>query len=114
MIKEPRKRYSQAFKLRVVKEYEAGHSEHYLRQKYGIGGSHTIREWVKTHGREGYRTEVIHIQTKEDQLEFQQMKQRIADLESALAATVVEKEILRKTVDVLERERGPVKKKSAT
>ena len=42
MKKEYVKRYSQAFKQEVVKEYEAGASAKYLSEKYGIGGGSTI------------------------------------------------------------------------
>ncbi len=37
------KRYNKAFKVQVVREYEAGTSLSALREKYGIGGGNTIR-----------------------------------------------------------------------
>ncbi len=36
MVKEIVKRYTESFKLQVVREYEAGASAHSLKQKYGI------------------------------------------------------------------------------
>ena len=38
MTKRKIKRYSEAFRQEVVREYEAGSSIAELRQKYGIGG----------------------------------------------------------------------------
>ncbi len=106
MKKEPVKRYSQALKHQVVREYEAGQSVYELNRKYGISGSGTVRRWVKQYGREGYRSEVVMIQTVEDQQEVQEMKQRLKELEEALADSVLENRMLRKTLEVAERETG--------
>lgn len=100
MIKEPIRRYSQAFKQQVVREYEAGTSNYSLRQKYGIGAHHTVERWVKQYGRSGYRSEVVVIQTVEDQIEVKAMKRRMTELESALAATVLENRMLQTTLEV--------------
>lgn len=100
MIKEPIKRYSQAFKLQVVREYENGASIYSLRQKYGIGAHKTVEQWVKKYGRSGYRSELVHIQTVEDQLEFKAMKSRITELESALAQSVLDNKMLTTTIEV--------------
>lgn len=100
MIKEPIKRYSQAFKQQVVREYEAGASNFSLRQKYGIGAHQTVERWVKQYGRFGYRSELVHIQTVEDQLEVKAMKKRMAELESALAESTLENRMLKTTLEV--------------
>lgn len=106
MIKEPIKRYSQAFKRQVVREYENGASIYSLRQKYGIGAHNTIERWVKQHGRSGYRAEVVRIQTVEDQLEFKAMKSQLTELESALAQSVLENRMLRTTIEVASQSLG--------
>lgn len=51
MKKEPVKRYSQALKQQVVREYEEGVSSYSLRQKYGIGTHSTVERWIKKFGR---------------------------------------------------------------
>lgn len=104
MKKEPIKRYSQAFKQQVVREYEAGASVNSLRHKYGIGGPNTIKQWVKRYGRSGYRSELVVIQTVDDQLEVKAMKRRISDLEKALAEAVLENRMLQTTLDVASKE----------
>ena len=104
MKKEPIKRYSQAFKQQVVREYEAGASATSLAQQYGIGTHTTIKKWVKKYGRFGFRTEKVVIQTVEDQVEVKEMKARITALESALAETVLENRMLEATLTVASTE----------
>lgn len=100
MKKEMVKRYSQAFRQQVVREYENGASVHSLQQKYGIGGATTIKQWIEKYSRSGYRAERVIIQGVADQLEFKELKQRIVDLEAALAESVLENRLLKATVDV--------------
>ncbi len=106
MKKETVKRYSQAFRQQVVNEYEKGASVHSLQQKYGIGGATTIKQWIEKYSRSGYRSELVVIQSVEDQLEFKEMKQRIVDLEAALAESVLENRMLKATVDVASKALG--------
>ena len=100
MKKEPIRRYSQAFKQQVVREYEGGASVYSLQQKYGIGAHRTVERWVKQYGRIGYRTEMVVIQTVEDQLAVKGMKERMAELEGALAEAVLENRMLKTTLEV--------------
>ncbi len=97
------KRYSQAFRQQVVREYEAGASIYRLRQKYGIGGHKTVERWVKKYGRSGYRSELVVIQSVDDQLEVKAMKQHIVELEAALAEVVLENRMLNTTLEVASR-----------
>ena len=112
MKKESVRRYSQAFKQQVVREYEAGASVYKLQQKYGIGANITVKRWVSKYGRSGYRSELVVIQSVDDQLEFKAMKKRIAELESALAESVLENRMLQTIIGVAEKELGIDLKKS--
>jgi transposase-like protein len=100
MKKEVVRRYSQAFKQQVVREYEAGASVNSLMQKYGIGGHRTVPRWIKTYSLAGIRSEVMIIQSAEDQLAFKAMKKHISELESALSESVLENRMLKSTLDV--------------
>ena len=100
MKKEIVKRYSQALKQQVVREYESGASVNKLQKKYGIRGSVTIQRWIKKYSHAGLRSEVMVIQSPEDQIEFKAMKSRIVDLESALAESVLENRMLKATLEV--------------
>ena len=88
------KRYDEALKRLVVREYEAGQSVYMLQQKYGIGGFVTIKRWIEKYSKAGYRTEKVVIQSVEDQLEYQAMKVRIRELEAALASSILEVRML--------------------
>ena len=114
MKKEMVKRYSQAFRQQVVREYENGANVNSLKQKYGIGRAVTIKRWIEKYSRSGYRSDLVIIQSVEDQLEFKEMKQRIVDLEAALAESVLENRMLKATVEVASETLGmDIKKTSA-
>jgi transposase-like protein len=100
MSKERVRRYSQAFKQQVVREYEAGRSAWELQQKYGIGGSQTVKRWVKQYGTAGFRSEVVRIQRVEEQDELRTLRTRVQELESALAETVLENRLLHTTLEL--------------
>lgn len=106
MKKESVKRYSQALKQQVVREYETGASASSLTRKYGIGGQATIKRWVKRYGRTGFRSEVVHIQSAADHEHVQAMKERIAALEAALAQSTLDKHMLAATLAVASEELG--------
>jgi transposase-like protein len=103
MQKEIIKRYSQALKLKVVREYEAGNSIYSLLNKYGIGADKTVRNWVKKYGRSALRSELVVIQSVEDQEEFKLMKRRVSELETALAEAVLENRMLNATLETASR-----------
>lgn len=83
-----------------MKEYEGGESGYRQKEKYGITGATTIKDWVKKYGREGYGSEVVMIQGVEDQQEYKGMKERIRQLEKALAEEVLERRMLETVVAV--------------
>jgi len=112
MKTEPIRRYSQAFKQQVVREYEGGASTYSLVQKYGIGDPKTVKRWVERYGREGYRSELVVIQSPEAQVEVKAMKARIRELESALAASVLETRMLQTTLAVASEHLGLELKKT--
>lgn len=78
-------RYSEAFKMEVVRELEQeGVSFIYLEKKYGIWGRGTIRRWVSQYGN-GSRGKVIRVQKPEEIDELKRLKERVRRLETALA-----------------------------
>jgi len=113
MDKKVYKRYSEAFKREIVREYEAGTSAARLREKYGIGGYSTVTQWVRKYGREGSRYKLMVIQKPEEQNRVKALEQRITDLEKALAQVTLDKLMLESTVEVLEEELGREVKKNS-
>ena len=105
-------RYSEAFKREVVREYEAGASAVQLRRKYGIKGGSTVSRWVKQYGREGSRYELMVIQKPEEKAEVKRLQERVKQLESALAQTMLDKLMLESLVETIEAEEGIELKKN--
>lgn len=79
-------RYSESFKLQVVREIEEGRhvSCHAAREAYGIGGRDTVQRWMRTYGRSHLLRKVVHVQTADERSELRKAKDRIAFLEKAL------------------------------
>ncbi len=106
------KRYSEAFKRQVVSEYEAGMSVNSLKKKYGIKGSETINLWIKKYAREGFRHELIRIQTADEIDQIKSLEKRIEELERTLGRVTLEKLKLESMVEELEESFGVEIKKN--
>ena len=77
-------RYSEAFKLEVVREVEAGGlAFDAISRKYGIRGSTTVSGWVRKYGN-GSRGKVMRVEKPAEQNELKRLKARVRQLESAL------------------------------
>jgi transposase-like protein len=78
-------RYSEAFKMEVVRELEnkdLPFAE--VQRKYGIKGCDTVQGWVLKYGN-GSRGKVIRVQRPEEIDELKRLKERMRRLETALA-----------------------------
>ena len=98
------KKYSEAFKKQVVREYEAGSSAYQLKQKYGITGGDTIARWIKQYGLYGSRTEVMVIQKPQEQKRVKELEKKVAQLEKALAQMTLDKLMYEAMVEIAEEE----------
>jgi len=86
---KPAIRYSQVFKMEVVRELESsGKPFDHVRRKYGLGAS-TVQYWVKQYGN-GTRGKVVRVEKPQEIDEKKQMKERIRRLEAALADANIE------------------------
>ncbi|HVX57879.1 MAG TPA: transposase [Candidatus Saccharimonadales bacterium] len=78
-------RYSEAFKMAVVREVEEEDLPfEQVRRKYGIKGCETVQQWVRRYGN-GTRGKIIRVQKPEEINETKQLKERVRRLERALA-----------------------------
>ncbi len=107
------KRYSEAFKMEVVAEYEAGANVFSLQKKYGIVGGQTIQGWIKKYATQGYRTEVIRIQKAEEADRVRELEKQVKELEQALGKMLLEKLKLESILEVLQENESDVVKKNA-
>lgn len=80
-------RYSEAFKQQVVSELESGKfsSPFAAAKAYGIGGADTVSGWLRRYGREDLMPKRITITTMNEQDEKKALKERVRQLEKALA-----------------------------
>jgi transposase-like protein len=80
-------RYSEAFKLQVVRELEEGrHGSCFAAgQAYGIRGGSTVQRWAMEYGREHLTRRVIRVETTDERNELRRTRERVRDLEKALA-----------------------------
>lgn len=106
------KRYSDAFRREVVAEYEGGEEISTLRKKYGITGMVTIQTWVRKYGKEGLRTEVVHIQKAEEADRVRELEKQVQELEQALGKLVLEKLKLESILEELQEAEADVVKKN--
>jgi transposase-like protein len=78
-------RYSEAFKMEVVRELEAdGLAFDAMAMKYGIKGAMTVSRWVRKYGN-GTRGKVIRVEKPGEINELKRLSERVRKLESALA-----------------------------
>ena len=101
-------RYSESFKLQVIRELEEGtHSCcRHAAEAYGIRGTVTVQRWLEKYGKEHLKPKVIRVETSKDRLEFERMKNRIRELESALSDTTLDLRLERAYLDIACRQAG--------
>jgi transposase-like protein len=78
-------RYSEAFKMAVVRELEEQDlSYEHVRRKYGILAGETVTAWVRKYGN-GSRGKRIRVEKPDEINELKRLRERVRQLESALA-----------------------------
>ena len=95
-------RYSEAFKLQVVKEVENGSSRSYVRKKYGIRGGETIEQWLRKYGRNHLLGKVVRVERPEERDQLKAQAARIRGLEKALSDAHIAKVALESLVEAAE------------
>lgn len=78
-------RYSEAFKMAVVRELEENDLPFaQVQRKYGIKGCGTVQVWARKYGN-GTRGKVVRVEKPEEINELARLKKRVRLLEGALA-----------------------------
>ena len=78
-------RYSEAFKIQLVRELEAGGINYNrMMRKYGLRGYGTLQRWVARYGN-GKLGKIIRVETPKEINELKGLQQRVRRLEAALA-----------------------------
>ena len=86
MNRKPVVRYSEAFKLQVIRDLEKGRygSPWEAARAHGVGAG-TVAYWVRRHGRHELLRKVVHVMKADELVEVKALRQRVRDLERALA-----------------------------
>lgn len=92
--------YSEVFKRQVVKEFEQGlFTKAELRRRYNIHGNSCIPRWLKKYGKFTYQDKLTRGRPMKDP-----QSQRIKELEAQLAKREQELLVLKKFIEIAERE----------
>ena len=95
-------KYSQAFKIQVVREYERGFlSKDDLMKKYQIGRHSTVLQWCRKYGKLYYSETTTPGRPMKDP-----QKQRIKELEAELKEAREKILVYEKLIEVTKRESG--------
>ena len=80
-------RYSEAFKLQVLRDLEEGRFETRAAAAcaYGIRGKGTIAYWIQRYGKQRLAGKVIRVEKPKEVSEKRELRKRVRDLEKALA-----------------------------
>lgn len=83
----PSVRYSEAFKLQVLRELEEGRfaTRTEAARTYGIRGMETIAKWARKYGKQHLLGKVIRVETPKEINETRELRKRVRELEKALA-----------------------------
>jgi transposase-like protein len=80
-------RYSEAFKVQVLREVEDGcfASRAAAARAYGIRGGGTLASWVRRYGKQHLLGKVVRVEKPEERDEARELRKRVRELEKALA-----------------------------
>lgn len=108
------KKYSEAFKRKVVEEIEEkGISVCEAQKKYGITGAQTVYRWVRKYGKNHLIGKVIRVETVNEKNILKEKEKEIAELQKALARSELKVMKLEVDLEWVEEKYGiKVKKKS--
>ncbi len=109
------KRYSIAFKQKVISEIEEGkHTQSECGKIYGISQG-AIHYWLKRHGKYNVLNKIVRIEMKGEKDRIKQLEKEKRALESALAQSHLKTLYLESLVEIAEEKYGvDFKKKSDT
>jgi transposase len=80
-------RYSEAFKLQVVRDLEQGRYENATAagQAYGVAGRGTVARWVRLYGKDHLLGKLVRVMKADEEAEVKMLRKRVRELERALA-----------------------------
>ena len=97
---KPQPKFSEAFKKKLVHEFEQGLlNKDQLQRKYCLGGNSTVLKWCRKYGKFAYPKQSATGRPMKDP-----QKQRIKELEKKLKAAELKLKVYDKLIEVTNRE----------
>ena len=113
MSKQVYKRYSEAFRIQLVREYEKeGLTITALKKRYKVSRT-TLQKWIDRYSLQGRRYQMMIIQTPADQDRLKELEAENTKLKIMLADLQLDKVMLQTTLEVVEQEYSIDVKKNA-
>jgi transposase-like protein len=108
VVKHEVRRYSEAFKLQVVRDVESGRfaTPYAAERAYGIKGRGTVGCWLRRYGKDHLLGKVVHVMKADEQSEVKGLRQRVRELERALADAYLDLKLEEGYVEVACEEAG--------
>jgi transposase len=80
-------RYSEAFKMQVVRELERGRykTASEAGRAYGVKGCYTVARWVQRFGKDHLLGKLVWVMKADEEAEVKMLRKRVRELERALA-----------------------------
>lgn len=97
-------RYSNGFKLQVVREVESGQGIDEVRKRYGIGGVSTITSWLRKFGKNHLVNKVVRIETMEEKDRLKELEAEVKRLKLALADSLLAQRCLETVIEEANKE----------
>ena len=101
-------RYSEAFKLQVLRELEEGKftSRIGAARAYGISGQGMIQYWARKYGKNHLLGKVVRVETPKEVSEVQELRKRVRQLEKALIDAEIDRRLEKAYVEIACRSAG--------
>ena len=96
-------RYSEAFKLKVIREIEAGSTQAEVQRKYDIPSNASIIRWLKKYGKNHLLSKVVRVEDISERSRIKRLEEEKAQLEQALAKTQIKLLAAESLVEVAEK-----------
>lgn len=103
----PTMRYSESFKLQVMRELEAGRfkTRSAAARAYGIGAG-SIEHWAKKYGKQHLLGRVIRVETPKEKNELRELRKHVKTLEKALVESHLEQRLDKARLEIACRMAG--------
>lgn len=95
-------RYSEAFRLKVIREIECGASQAEVQRKYDIPTNATLHYWLKKYGKNHLLSKVVRVEDSSERSRIKRLEEEKAQLEKALAQTQIKLLAMESLVEVAE------------